>query len=267
MNDSLRVLTFGMMALLAFAWIGAAWGQDGAPAEDPGYGDAAGEAAELTPSLAAALPYDGYGSVAILDDGILLITLGGEIVAEDRDPTDSATYLGQLDTSGLTLVEHDGEVFLDKNGVHIAARGLSPEQMTRQGFQDAAALEPDTPRQALVEIRGDLDLSYNSVTGDLTVAGTGMEDPRRKLRFTVRVGDTPGGGGDGQDPVCASSSSGDGLTPGETPIWLNQPSEMSSACSVSCKHGDCTITCNSTGCKTYCSSGQPVCICTNKIQA
>ena len=105
MNGSLKVLTFGMMALLAFAWPGAAWGQDGDPAEHPEYGGAAAQVAALAPSFAAVLPYDGHGSVAILDDGILLITVGGEEVGDDRDPTDSATYLGPLDTAQKTLLE------------------------------------------------------------------------------------------------------------------------------------------------------------------
>ena len=61
-----------------------------------------------------ALPYNGHGTVAVLDDGTLIITVGGE---ERIDPTNGdVTVTGseaiayQLDTSTLRLVEHEGEV-------------------------------------------------------------------------------------------------------------------------------------------------------------
>lgn len=206
---------------------------------------------------APTLPYSGYGSVAILDDGMVLITLGGEFridpAKEDSAGrpefvvTPGCTIGYQMGTTGLALVQYkDDEVFLDKDGTELARRGLGPDQVVRTTFRHSNVAAQGANRFALVSLNGDLNANIDRADGELAVTVTDRETGRT-LRFTGVITDGGSKALPDSDPRISLL---------EPPVL--EPSNRE----IACAQGSCTITCEQRGCAAYCdTSGEPVCRC------
>lgn len=212
---------------------------------------------KLFPVRENALPYEGFGSVTIVDDGTLIIEIGGaattlhdedDVEFEGIGPYDAIAY--QIDMSGLSLVEHRGQVFLDNNGVELRARGLRPREVFRTVFPAPDQIDANRAPTALVWFTGELQLSFDAQTAQLVLRIEDSEETGRV--FTLAA------------PVVSdaknrrrSEEGGIVLTP------LEGHAVGASSCSITCSKGSGSVNCSESGCKCVCKAGKPVCICTN----
>ena len=218
------------------------------------------DAVRHTLSLAEyTLPYNGYGELDILDDGCLVIKVGGEwyINPETDESTiqESDTLIFQLDTSDLTIVENGESVFLDKKGVQLAKRGLSWDDVTVTAFPEWVEKDRAQARYALETFIGDMALSFDEAEGTLTVSIIDTHDRGGTFNLTA--------------PILRHIRAGKRTIlsrpekPGDPGIVLAPPPEASS-CSATCTRGSCSITCENHTCTAYCRKyGLPVCSCSS----
>jgi len=208
------------------------------------------------------LPYSGYGRVAILDDGMVLITLGGEFRTDPaREESGMNAEVGvsastalayQMDTSGMALAQYqDDEVFLDRNGTEIARRGFAPERVIRTSFGRAEGSETGPNRFVLLSLKGQLRATFDTVEKALTVAITDQESGR-KFSFTG---------------VVAATREARPLLKTDPRVMLSPPSvSLPSHCEFSCAKGSGEYTCLDRGCAGYCDKGTPVGTCFTTVQ-
>jgi hypothetical protein len=202
------------------------------------------------------LPYHGYGSVTIVDDGTILVEMGGKETitywddqeSVEQTPYDAVAY--RIDTTGLALVQAGNEVYFDRKGKQIQMRGLRSNRVFRTMFPDSDARDPNAPPTAIAWFTGDLTVAFNDATSVLTLSAKDTEGTGRVFTFQGRV--VTGA------PVDSSQVDDD--------LVLVVVSAGSSECSVICAQGSGNISCTNTGCKCVCKSGMPSCICTNAIE-
>lgn len=204
------------------------------------------------------VPYAGFGSVMIVNDGTIIIEIGGKETVEYADddeetltvsPYDAIAF--HMDITGLALVDAGGEVFLDRGGKQIAERGLSPKRVFRTLFPEASAIEQNSPRHALAWFTGDLRLAFDRNSKVLTVRAKDTEDTDRLFTLSAPVVQADGMTLNENDEIALIIQSESTVADG------------SSNCSISCPRGSASINCSNSGCNCVCKSGSPSCKCTN----
>jgi hypothetical protein len=136
--------------------------------------DAAVETYEEPSGLveSAYMPYRGYGSVQITNDGIVRVYIDGDPPAAGRDRREPAeSYALVMDTHGLSLACSRDECFLDRYGTDVEERNLTSD-VSLTPFLDPAEIEAgDYDSETLVEINGDLgfDILFSSGSGEVEV--------------------------------------------------------------------------------------------------
>ncbi len=189
-------------------------------------------------------PYAGYGSVTVLNDGVILVRIDGDPPASDgaqgREPLES--YALAMGTEGLSLVNAGSFWFLDHKGDALTQRGLSTAEVSQIPLGGKSEAEPDgCQRQAVLTIKGDLlfDWVPETSSGYIHVA---TEDGSREFEAEFAAHDQSG----------TLSIGGIFRSRG----W----------CEVDCPQGHCEIWCSFFGiirqARCYCDGlGQPVCEC------
>ncbi len=255
MNTSARGIVIGLA--LTVGCVAGGWARDG------GRPSRAGESEASTPLRDYALPYHGYGEVAVLNDGMLVVDMGGK-VAFDGDgwmtvsPVKTIVYW--LDSSEVKLVESDNMVFLDKGGAEMTRRGVSPLRATVTAFDRHQDIKAGAQRYSLADFAGDLEVSFDDKTRRLTVKITDSQEEEKAMTFTLAGRVTPRAAalGGGEAGALATAAGGDDeilLLDGEDPPWL------STTCSADCRLGSCEASCAGTA-HCYCTrEGHPRCWC------
>ena len=223
--------------------------------------------AEAVPLRDTLLPYHGYGTLAILNDGTLVIDVGGELVydaaADEFTVASMETIAYRIDTAGLSLVEHRGEVFLDRNGAQVADRGLTRERVSVTPFPAPNSADGESHRRSIMDFSGDLDLRFDPANHELALTITDTTDTGESgMTFTLAA---PVVSGPLQKRDPGSREVGQDLPGGEEndAITLTAAAAAwSASCSVDCTNGSCSISCSKKGALCSCSStGYPQCRC------
>ena len=134
--------------------------------------------AKSTPAFGpSGVPYQGYGSVTVLSDGVAIVRLDGDPPRADDDDADWLepidSYWLAIDPEGCSLVNADGEWFLDRDGAELQQRGLDEADVLAiplGGGGDSE--EGGCERYGVLEIKGDLffDWDANAGRGYLEIA-------------------------------------------------------------------------------------------------
>jgi len=216
------------------------------------------------------LPYFGFGSISILDDGFLLIRVGGEEIVdpesgnwEGETPSDLIGL--QVNTgAGWGLVQSGRELFLDRNDeVETIRRGLKGDQANHTTFRQKLA-ETDTVF-ALHHMTGLLSLSFDATAGTVCIV---MDDSNHSgLRLSVdeaigtAYGTAVAGNGSFQfNELAKMPDEGIALLQVVTdPSVL--AANQSAYCTVTCSAGECSVTCTTGGCRAACRGSNPECTC------
>lgn len=181
------------------------------------------------------LPYEGHGSVAVLNNGLVAIEIGKESSIDECGRMEffkqKGFYLAP-DMTNLSLIETaDGEWSL-LNGA------ATPTNSHVVPFDEDAVPNYETARQSLVSIEGKMSLGFDA---EKNIYHLEIRDPERDKGFSFSF-------------RAASAESGQ------------------RGCSGSCScnagpcptHGDtCSISCTNKCCVCYCSGSTPVCNCTS----
>lgn len=204
------------------------------------------------------LPYDGFGSVAILDDGSLIVELGGEEILDSETgewlghrPLD-VLFLNINVNRGMQLYRMGRFVFLgSSDGSALAQRGLDSARVSLTSFKRSTG--PDETAYALYTFTGRTLLQYDAATRrlHLVVDDTDHGGLRFEAEETLGV---PVRKFDAQETTIPNSSD-------DGPALLLAPVVSSSVCSANCEGGSCSISCGSGGCRSYCDGRTPVCRC------
>lgn len=180
------------------------------------------------------VPYVGYGSVTVLNDGVIIVRIDGDVPAsDDADWRDSIeSYSLAMNPDGLSLIAAGSEYFLDRDGTELEQRGFSPPEVSKVRLGDEPEEAPrGCDRHSVLDIEGQLVLDY------LRESGQGLlQVCNEAVAFTLNF------------VVYEQGSSGGG---------------DNSHCEAHCTRGDCEITCppmRHAVC--YCTYlGVPVCRC------
>ncbi len=141
-----------------------------------------------TPVQASETPYVGRGELVILDDATLILTVlkprpeGQETLDRRGKVLDRVAY--DLDIAKLSLIEHDGQVFLDKDGLQLLRRGLSADDVRVIEFENIARVASQEENYVLDSFAGDLQLQIDDQTGALLVS---MTDAETERHFSVTL--------------------------------------------------------------------------------
>lgn len=213
---------------------------------------------QAAPLSEYSLPYFGHGSVDIIDDGMLLIQLDGNEVALTHNNDAEQLLMGAVDavifkmnTAGLTIIEKNNEVFLDRNQRNLRERNLNINQVTQINFPKKEKLIEQKTRQALVSLTGTLEFDYDEFTGILYLD---INDSRSGKSFSLEA------------PVVSFDQAGSNTNRSleknnNYSITLNTVDIADSTCSATCDKGSCSISCSGVclaGCR---SNGNPYCTC------
>lgn len=201
--------------LLALACATPLWADRDAPGNPPD---------QVAKNADASICYEGPGHVVILNNGWVFMEKGreGGFVDEHGEwhwTTTSELLNLKFDMVDLTLVDHNGELFLDRAGKQMEARGLSWQQVDATRFEEVEQLPEGCGMFSVVSITGDVTLNYDGASGEvkLTICAEETEDaPAQDLTFsahrtgqcTTPTAPTLGDDGPGcQSPVCRSGAS------------------------------------------------------------
>lgn len=252
---------------LALGCVTAGWGRDENPTRKKV------DVSTIGPGFALEnhqLPYAGFGSVSILDDGFLLIQLGGE----DKTDPETGEFMGitpqdviglQINAAqGWGLIQAGRELFLDRhNSAEMASRGLKGSQANRTSFRQGL-VETDTVF-VLHTLVGPMTFNYDAAAGRIRLTLDDTEKSGLRLGMDEDLGTAHGS-------VVAKSGSFQPAEPtdltAEGPALLRiviDPSPLalllSAECSVGCSGGSCSVICNTGGCRAVCEGSTPECKC------
>ncbi len=215
----------------------------------------------VVPLVDHTLPYQGFGAVVIVDDGTLLIALGGEVRREDDStltspfPSGSEILQYQLNTSGLAIIESKGRVFLDRNGNQLRKRGLRERQVSVTSFADG----PNDAPNSLYDFTGDLKVAFDAKKQVISVAIADTESSRMTFNLSAPIV-----AGSQTDEMADSRYDNGAIADSlEDESILLEPPLPDSQCNISCASGSGSVTCTNSGCKCICVVTRPECICTN----
>ena len=142
-----------------------------------------GPPAQLAKSCEPSIDYEGPGHLVILNNGWVLIEKGREGGYIDKEDEWHWTVTSELlnlkfDRTDLTLVDHHGELFLDRAGAQMEVRGLSWRQVDATRFEEVEQPPEGCGMFSVVSLTGDLTLEYDGASGAvrLTICGEETED-------------------------------------------------------------------------------------------
>ncbi|MBU0719658.1 MAG: hypothetical protein KJ749_15545 [Planctomycetes bacterium] len=188
----------------------------------------------------ATLPYEGEGSVAVLNNGLLMIEVQDRsIIDVDGWPQRLAHYFA-MDTEGLTLAEANGEWFLDANDAVIRQKGLSPRKVSYVSFDDDVVAEFASARETLLSMTGEMCLAFDSEKEAYQLEIRDSEGTNESFRVQFRP--------------AAKSNQGSSEAGGKG----------SCSCSANCGgegRSSCTMADCPYHCVCYCDGDRPVCLC------
>ncbi len=206
------------------------------------------------------LPYQGYGEVDILDDATIVVQLGGELVGNLETDDDADIWIApieefafRMNPVGLSLVEHQGGVLLDRGGTQDRARRVAVGLGNVVPFRVPAPNDVPVTPIALASFSGPMSLGYDAA-GRLVLSITDAEEPARTFTFRPTYGSGEAMGADGA-PV---------QKPGDDTVILmgeGPPIGWTAGCSANCSGGSCSISCTNQGASCYCKGSTPVCRC------
>lgn len=251
-----RRATLGLALSLTLGCSAGVWRTDAAPPEHL-------RAVAAAPFAETAMPYQGQGYVGILNNGLLVIEAGGELVydpaTDEYVPSPMETVVYRVNTSNLNVAEFDGEVFLDRNGADIRHRNVPLERVLAISFATLAesAREQQAERYAVLDFTGQMIADFDAATKTLTLAVVDQDTGRRfSLQAPVRGAPNVGQAADAGGVVLLPADDGGG------PPCMGDDCSWVSSCTVDCSGGSCTISCISKGSLCYCKTdGTPVCSC------
>jgi len=201
-------------------------------------------------ALGKYLPYEGLGTVDLLDDGTLAIELGGTRWVDD-EPVQEGTsdmFLFDLNSTGVSLIQHNGEYFIDVDGGELAARSLDARRVVRTVLPERKNVDISSQRYAVYSETGTLRVN---VTADAVMTVT-VEDEDTGGRLFSFLGILI------LDSVAAPQFASGGY-PGTAQPAGPQPG---SNCHATCPGGrSCDINCGTEGCQAWCRGKEPKCMC------
>lgn len=253
----------------------------------PGHAGEAGRAREGQASRPASpespfnveMPYEGPASVDLLDDGTLVLEIGPTAIpwwpaieeanangssegprvpwgAAEGVENSGGVYFFPLDTTGLTLVEDGNELFLDKDGAQVRARGLRARRVIQTPVADGDVVDTASQRYALLSVVGEALLDFDAEQRVLYVDLLEAEGsaPRRHVTFSIHGAVWP------ESQKAGVDEDTDGLIRLATG---DANAAEGASCNVDGTHGSCSISCpNSQPPRCWCSSGGiPNCKC------
>jgi len=199
-------------------------------------------------ALAKYLPYDGLGTVDLLDDSTLAIELGGLQWVDDeplRVPPNEF-FAFTLNDSGVSLVQHEGKTFIDVNGEALIERGLAPERVVRTTLPPRAAVDLAGKRYAVYSETGRLHIDLRE---DGMVSYSVEDEQTGEPLFSFRALLVTN-----QTDATQIASGG----PVAQPVYPKPGSN----CHATCPGGrSCDINCGTEGCAAWCRGKKPKCMC------
>ncbi|MBI4717692.1 MAG: hypothetical protein HY763_07810 [Planctomycetes bacterium] len=252
---SLKTGVLAGVGLLGLGCLSAGLGRQPAEARPAGAQQADRSVAPL------ALPYHGYGTVDVLDDGLIVVEIGGRVLfdpdAEDGPVIEpSRTIAYRVDPHRARLVRREA-VLVVEGVVPPGVADLSDSSATITTFRDPAAAARPATRHALVTLSGDLSVALTDSDGSLSLSMVDQADHGWTLALSGRLVR----GANALHEVSEAADAG-AADPGSGPGLFLYPAEAeSSACSVECRKGAANINCNNKGCACWCSNGVPRCRC------
>ena len=142
----------------------------------------AAPADQLARNSQPSINYEGPGHVVILNNGWVMIEKGreGGFVDEEGEwnwTTTSELLNLKFDRADLTLVDHHGELFLDRAGKQMLEQGLSWNQVSVTRFEEVEQLPQGCGMFSVASLTGELMLKYDGSSGavELTLCGEEAE--------------------------------------------------------------------------------------------
>ncbi len=221
------------------------------------------DAVKPSPFTIITMPYAGYGSITLLDEGTLIVRAG---LGDDADravtggfkPPALEVRALTLDLSGLSLIQLDRDFFLDKDGTELRRRGVSAIDAIFTpvaGVRDVATTP--TP-EAVDEFVGVMYLSLDASGRYLHISVSDFAHDFRTFKTVLELGSS--------DSKKSRVPKNDGATtwnPTAIPASFEDAHDggvAATGCSATCTQGSCDITCPA-GCRAYCDHGIPHCEC------
>lgn len=199
-------------------------------------------------ALAKYLPYEGLGTVDLIDDGTLAIELGGLRWIDDEpvivEP--QQFFLLELGGTGISLVHHNGESFVDANGGELARRGLDVRNVVRTTLPERTSINSSSTRFSVLSVTGAL-----SVTLDENAAvSISVDDVETGIQLFSFYG------------LLVTDTTGAAVASGDYPTAQPAGPRPGSDCHATCPGGaSCDIYCGPQGCAAWCSGKKPKCMC------
>ncbi len=213
-------------------------------------------------------PYEGPGTVDVLDDGTMVVFLGKPLVFEKGagKVVAGATefFLLALDPANSRLVEQKGAFFIDRDGEALRELGLSEQHVQITPFFGRPEALTHS-RYSVMSISGDLAVSYDQSSGaiELDISGVSalMDEVDVAQYFSYKGNLKPLKSAQTSNSSLLNApknaDSGGEVRGGPDP----QPSGPT--CSVTCPGGaNCQITCPSgKAAVCFCRGPNPICEC------
>lgn len=172
---------------------------------------------------------------------------------QSRTTTYSRGIQFALDPSHLSLIESEGELFLDRGGSQVAERGASRRATQIAAFDDSAGKESGKGAPAMA-LSGWLEVEYDEGTLILFMVDNDSTGHTFELVAPIYIREAKDAQDD-QSTVRTQPQSDDGV------IGIVADDGGSSFCTITCNNGDSSINCYNVGCTCWCSGGNPRCSC------
>ena len=184
------------------------------------------------------LPYEGRGTVSVLNDGLLVVGIGGGLLPQNEAKRCGTPYAAK---ESFALAVDPGRTMLAE-----VNRGWSlfPKTAPIRGeaihFDEGFVPDEDHIRYSVLTVEGAMCLAHDAATGVYTLE---VVDGEEAEAFFVRFWAV-----EVEDSAPGAATSRDG-----------------SSCEATCEHGDCSITCDAgKAALCYCDNGWPKCECIKK---
>ncbi len=201
------------------------------------------------------LPYIGKGELIIFNDGMLLVGIRGASTWDDSTGQMTARTVllpFSVDTSELAIVNHSGEVYLDRDGAESMQRKIDPRESEISRFATEESASGTNGRE-LLHMAGSVSLSLDQSQNVINLAAT---DSKKALHFNMVAQFGPAQTGE----VGGTA----GLVAQNRLQVIYDPSVVfASGCNACCgSQGQycCSINCNGK-CSAGCHGDNPFCDC------
>ena len=188
------------------------------------------------------LPYEGHGTVAVVNDGVVMVTIGGRPLSKDEREEHGAWYTAEenfalrVDPAQATVAKANGEWSL--------CNKTQATQGETIDFDEAFVPDEGESRYAVLQVEGTMRIAMDASTGIYTLQVTN-EDVSETFLSTF------------------------GVSQAGFPSWSQSAAEatQSSSCQADCDKGDCEITCEyPKAAYCLCIDSYPSCACIDRIK-